>query len=104
MFPPKVLRYVINSRTGHAHVRNVTRGYPKLIRSQAFHVRKAIRSAQRDAAYETQGLLAGYVADEYLLHRGSTGIREIARARKRGLVQRGFQGHLLKLLKRYDYR
>jgi len=66
---------------------------------------KIIRGARRQPGFfEYQGAIAAYVADQYLLHRGSVGRAELRRARRRGLTAPGFQTRLLAFLRRTGYR
>jgi hypothetical protein len=95
-FPPQVLR------VDHGKVTDVTRAFPKLVRADAADRLKDLRKARRGD--DVRGLLAAYVADEYLLRKGSTGVREIDRQRRKGRVSAGFKALLLKRLKSWHYR
>jgi hypothetical protein len=103
-FPPKILRYTGNPASGSSDLTDVTRSFPAVIRKSAALYLAEIRKAKPEPAHEIQGALAAYVADQYLLGKGSVGKAEIARARKRGLTAMGFQTNLLKFLKRAGYR
>jgi hypothetical protein len=81
---------------------DVTRKYPKLIRTDAAARLKELRKAKRDD--DIRGVLAAFVADEYLLGHGSTGRAEVDRSRRKGLVSQGFKALLLKRLKAWGYR
>jgi hypothetical protein len=103
-FPPKILAYGIDPKTGKATLKDVTRSYPAVIRKQAASLLKVIRKAKAERDHEIQGALAAYVADQYLLGKGAVGKAELARARKRKLTVVGFQTDLLKVLKASGYR
>ncbi|XAY07003.1 hypothetical protein DSM112329_03881 [Paraconexibacter sp. AEG42_29] len=103
-FPPKVLSLSLNAATGKAAVKDITRRFPAMIRSDAARLLKAIRAAKPEENREIQGAIAAYVAEQYLLGKGAVGKAEIVRARKRGLTAPGFQTNLLAFLKRTGYR
>ncbi len=104
-FPPKIIRYTRDPATGRSSLTNVTRRFPQVIRAEAARLLRKIRRAKPDPdSFQTQGLLAAYVAEQYLLHRGSVGKAELARARRRGLTAPGFQTRLLRFLKQTGYR
>jgi hypothetical protein len=56
---------------------DVTATFPMLIRADAARRLKALRKAKRTD--DVRGVLAAYVADQYLLGRGSVGTREVDR-------------------------
>ena len=92
-------------RRGRSSLTNVTRRFPQVIRAEAARLLRKIRRAKPDpTSFQTQGVLAAYVAAQYLLNRGSVGKAELARARRRKLTVPGFQTNLLKFLKRTGYR
>jgi hypothetical protein len=95
-FPPWVLR------VDHGKTVDVTRKYPKLIRTDAAARLKELRKAKRGD--DIRGLLAAYAADEYLLGKGKTATAEVDRQRKKGLVTKAFKPYLLKKLKSWGYR
>jgi hypothetical protein len=105
-FPPLILRFTRDAATGRTRMRDVTRSFPAVIRKAAASLRKDIRGAKRshDGTYEAQGAIAAYVADQYLLGRGSVGRAELRRARRRGLTAKGFERQLLRFLHRQGYR
>ncbi len=103
-FPPKIIRYTGDPATGVSKLTDVTRKFPARIRAQAAELLKVIRKAKPAPDHEIQGAIAAYVADQYLLGKGSVGKAELARARKRGLTAVGFQTNLLKFLKATGYR
>jgi VCBS repeat protein len=93
--PPRVWRYL--HQDGVPVMVDVTGAYGTLIRSNAAEAKRRLRGA---AGSDRRGYAATYVADEYLLGRGATGLRELER-RKLG---RSFRTSLLKRLHRYGYR
>lgn len=95
-FPPSVLRVDRGATV------DVTRRFPKLIRADAAARLKDLRKAKRGD--DVRGIVAAYVADEYLLNKGSTGTREVDRLRRKGLVTKTFKPYLLKKLKAWKYR
>ncbi len=103
-FPPHVLSYRVDAATGKAKAVDVTRRFPALIRKDAAYLLAFIRKAKPARDHEIQGAIAAYVADQYLLGKGSVGKAELARARKRKLTRAGFQTDLLKFLKAAGYR
>ena len=81
---------------------DVTRAFPKLVRADASKLLKALRKARRGD--DVRGVLAAYVADQYLLGKGSVGTKEIDRQRRKGRVSKGFKAYLLRKLKAWHYR
>ncbi|MCW3004252.1 MAG: hypothetical protein JWQ20_3550 [Conexibacter sp.] len=53
---------------------------------------------------DIRGILGAYVADQYLLGKGSVGRAEIHRQRRAGRVRAGFERLLLRTLKSWKYR
>lgn len=98
--PPKVLAF----STATGRFTDMTRRFPALIRKDAAYLLKEIRKAKAAPDHEIQGALAAYVAEQYLLGKGSVGKAELARARKHRLTAVGFQTHLLTFLKAAGYR
>lgn len=104
-FPPQVLAYRVPAAGGSARLTDVTRRFPAVVRANAAEALKIIRKVSRpDPAFEVQGVVAGYVADQYLLGKASVGRAELARARSRGLVAKTFPADLLRFLKQTGYR
>jgi hypothetical protein len=106
--PPKVVRYA-HGPDGLPVLKEVTRRFPKLVRSDARSLLRAIRRARRGD--DMRGVVAAYVADQYLLRRGRVGIRELDRARRRGLLSgiggpegRAYRAALLRFLRTHGYR
>jgi hypothetical protein len=87
-FPPLILHLTRDPASGKARMRDVTRAFPAVIRKDAAALLKDIRKARRshDGTHEAQGAIAAYVADQYLLGRGSVGRAELRRERRRGLT------------------
>jgi hypothetical protein len=81
---------------------DVTRKYPKLIRTDAAARLKDLRKARHGD--DVRGILAAYVAEEYLLNKGSTGTREVDHLRRKGFVTKAFKPYVLKKLKAWGYR
>jgi hypothetical protein len=95
-FPPQVLQVVAGKPV------DVTRRFPRLVRADAAVQLKQLRRFRRGD--DVRGFLAAYVADQYLLGKGSTGLREVDRQRRQGRVGKGFKALLLKRLKAWRYR
>lgn len=76
---------------------DVTSRYGELIRGNAAEAKKRLRGAR---GADARGYAATYVADEYLLGHGATGLRELERRK----LSRAFRSSLLKRLHRYGYR
>ena len=97
-FPPLVLH------VEHGRTVDVTRSFPAVVRKDAQRQLKLLRRLKpRD---DVRGVLAAYVADEYLLGRGKLGLAEVdrQRARKAYLVTAGYRRTLLRRLKAWGYR
>jgi hypothetical protein len=95
-FPPRVLQVEKGATV------DVTRRFPKLVRADARVRLRDLRKARRGA--DVRGTLAAYVADQYLLGRGSVGTAEVDRQRRRARVSKGFKKYLLARLKTWHYR
>jgi hypothetical protein len=95
-FPPQILR------VDHGKLVDVTRSFPALVRADATTQRKLLRTLKRTD--DVRGVLAAYVADEYLLRKSSVGLRELDRQRARGAITKAFRPYLLKKLKAWGYR
>jgi len=106
--PPRITRYVRSG--GRARLRDVTRGYPSIIRKNAAEAKKRFKLFKpQDGFLDAGGVISGYVADQYLLGRGRVGLREIDRQTRLGRLgtraqARKFRRDLLRLLDRYGYR
>ena len=107
-FPPRVLRY--RHVRGRPRVEDITRRFGARVRSDARRLLRAIRRAKAGED-DVRGVLAAYVADQYLLRRGRVGLREVSRALERGLLDGDhawpygtkYRGALLKFLRRTRY-
>jgi hypothetical protein len=95
-FPPQVLQVQQGTTV------DVTRRFPSLVRADAKRRLRDIRRAKRGE--DIRGLLAAYVADQYLLGRGSVGTREVDRQHRAGRVSKGYKKELLRRLKGWKYR
>ena len=92
---------------------DVTRSYPALIKKDAASLLKLYKRERRHSDFDVRGILASYVADEYLLGKRSTANGVLSKALHRGELNRpkgtGFAGgksyikRLKKLLKKYGY-
>jgi hypothetical protein len=89
-------------------VADVTREFPDDVRFNAKAAKFDFRKFHRgqDGA---EGYVAAYVADQYLLGRGSAGLRELDRQGRRGVLGdrrdvRAFRRDLLRKLHRFGYR
>ena len=95
-FPPQILQVDKGATV------DVTRRFPSLVRTDAKRRLREIRGAKRSD--DIRGLLAAYVADQYLLGRGTVGTTEVDRQRRAGRVSKGFKKELLRRLKGWKYR
>jgi hypothetical protein len=96
LFPPQVLR------VDHGAIIDITRQFPALVRTDAKARLRDLRKAKRGD--DLRGVLAAYVADEYLLGRGTVGKAEIDHQHRAGRVTAGFKALLLRRLKAWGYR
>ena len=95
-FPPLIFRLE------NGKLVDVTRAFPKLVRADAATQLKLLRKLKRGD--DVRGVLAAYVADEYLLGKSSAGLRELDRQRARGAITKAFRPYLLKKLRAWGYR
>jgi hypothetical protein len=95
-FPPLVYQ------VDHGRLVDVTRKFPKLVRADASSLLKDLRKPRKGE--DVRGVLAAYVADQYLLGRGSVGVGEIERQRAKRRVSAAFKSYLLRKLKAWHYR
>jgi hypothetical protein len=95
--PPAVFHY------DHGKLVDITRSFPTLIKANA---REASNSFNRFTRSEPDGagVVSAYVADQYLLGHGSTGLRELDKQIARGAVKKSFRKKLLSVLHKYGYR
>ncbi len=104
--PPQVLHYL--HQDGVPVWADVTDAFPALIRKNAAEAKKRFAHLH-GADPNARGWLATYVADQFMLGHGSTGLREYDRQAKRGILgsaksAKANRAKLLKLLHRYGYR
>ncbi len=93
-------------------IHDVTRKFPSVIRANAKEALKLLRSrstAPEGSINVAGGVVASYVADQYLLGKGSVGLKELDRQAKRGSLgtKKGaarYRKDLLRVLKLYGYR
>ena len=98
--PPAVYRFL--RQDGVPVLADITRSFPALIRRNAATAKRAIgKLGRRDP--DAGGVVSAYVADQYLLGRDRTGLRELDRLVARRVVNRAFKRRLLRDLKRYGY-
>jgi hypothetical protein len=79
-----------------------TKQFPSLIRKAATTLLKDLRKARKGD--DIRGILAAYVADQYLLGKASIASRELARQRQAKRISASFKPYLLKKLKAWGYR
>jgi hypothetical protein len=95
-FPPMVLQVERGATV------DVTRRFPALIRADAKARLRDLRKARKGD--EVRGILAAYVADQYLLGRGAKGTAEVDHQRRLKRVSAAFKRQLLKQLHAWHYR
>jgi hypothetical protein len=95
-FPPQVLQ------VDKGQTVDVTRRFPRLVQADAKLRLRDLRKAKRGD--EVRGVLAAYVADQYLLGRAKVGTAEVDRQHRTRRVTKGFKSLLLKRLKGWGYR
>jgi hypothetical protein len=109
-FPPvRITRF--SRAGGKGHLVDVTRKFPSRIRANAKTAKGLFKEFKAsDGLTEARGVVATYVADEYLLGRGKVGLRELDRQAKRGVLGktsksvRAWRASLLRTLHKYGYR
>jgi hypothetical protein len=109
-FPPvRILRF--SKAGGTAHLVDVTRRHPSKIRANAKTAKSLFKEFMRsDGLTQARGVVATYVADQYLLGRGKVGLRELDRQAARGVLGRtakqvrSWRRNLLGVLHEYGYR
>jgi hypothetical protein len=105
--PPAVFEYQRPGDLAPELVDATTR-FPALIRSNAAQAKREFSHLHRGDP-DGGGFVAAYVADQLLLKHGSTGLRELDKQIKRGILgsakaAKRYRARLLKLLHRYGYR
>ena len=105
--PPAVFEY---ERPGDLapKLTDATTRFPSLIRRNAADAKKRFGRLHRGDP-DGGGFVAAYVADQFLLGHGSTGLRELDHQIARGILgkpkaAKAYRSRLLKLLHRYGYR
>ncbi|MDA0161720.1 hypothetical protein OM076_15710 [Solirubrobacter ginsenosidimutans] len=104
--PPQVFDFVRQDDV--PFLADVTTKYTTLIRSNAAEAKRSFAKAGRNDR-SSRGVIAAYVADQYLLGHGSTGLKELDRQIKRGVLgskasAKTYRSKLLRLLRDYGYR
>jgi hypothetical protein len=106
-FPPPAV-FIFVRQDDVPLLADVTTKYTALIRRNAAEAKRSFAKAgKNDPA--SRGVIAAYVADQYLLGHGSTGLKELDRQIKRGVLggaksAKAYRSKLLRLLHRYGYR
>jgi hypothetical protein len=104
--PPAVFDY--ERPGGVPRLVDITRKFPVLIKHNASEAKRHLSHFHRGDA-DAGGYTAAYVADQYLIGHGSTGLKELDRQIARGVLgtpkaAKAYRARLLKLLHRYGYR
>jgi hypothetical protein len=99
--PPQVMHYL--HQDGQPVFADVTSKFTSLIRKNASQAKKRFAHLRRRDA-NARGWVATYVADQYLLGRGSTGTRELDAQVRRGIVTKASRASILRLLHSWHYR
>jgi hypothetical protein len=99
--PPAVFRYL--HQDGRPVLADVTRAFPKLIKANAAEAKRNFKRFSRNNP-DGAGVVSAYVADQYLLGHGATGLRELDRQIARGAVKKSFRKRLLSVLHKFGYR
>jgi hypothetical protein len=94
--PPLVMQF------DRGAMQDLTRERRAHVRADAKDLLGTLRS--RSSRFDRRGLLAAYVADQYLLGRGSVGLREITRNLGHAQVTKAFRKSLLRRLELWGYR
>jgi hypothetical protein len=101
IYPPQILHYL--HQDGQPIVVDVTdRKYAAPLRTNAADAKRRFSRLHR-ANPSARGWLAVYVADEIVLGKRATGLRELDRQVKRKIISRSSKTSLLKRLKRWGY-
>jgi hypothetical protein len=105
--PPAVFEYQRPGELAPELVDATTR-FPALIRRNAAEAKRQFSHLHRGDD-DAGGFVAAYVADQFLLNHGSTGLRELDTQIKRGILgsakaAKRYRKRLLTLLHRYGYR
>ncbi len=102
LYPPQILHYLHQDDV--PIVVDVTdRKFAAPFRTNAADAKRRFARLRR-ANRSARGWVATYVADQIVLGHRSTGLRELDRQVKRGIVTRSFKSSLLRRLKSWGYR
>jgi len=99
--PPEVMHYL--HQDGVPVFADVTPKFTSLIRKNASQAKARFARLHRRSA-NARGWVAAYVADQYLLGHGATGVRELDAQVKRGIVTTASRTSILRLLHTWHYR
>jgi hypothetical protein len=106
--PPQIFDFA--HVKGFLKLNDVTRSFPAEIRKNAAEAKKLFKQFKRSDPFpEAGGVVSAYVADQYLLGRGSVGLKELDHQIKTGRLgskkrAAAFRKSLLARLHRYGYR
>jgi hypothetical protein len=102
LYPPQILHWLVQD--GQPIIVDVTdRKFAAPFRQNAADAKRRFSRLHR-ANPSARGWVATYVADQIVLGKRSTGLRELDRQVKRKIVSSSFRTSLLKRLKRWGYR
>ena len=102
LYPPQILHWLVQD--GQPIIVDVTdRKFAAPFRSNAADAKRRFSRLHR-ANFNARGWVATYVADQMVLGKRSTGLKELDRQVKRKIVTSSFRTSLLKRLKRWGYR
>jgi hypothetical protein len=106
-FPPPAV-FIFVRQDDVPLLADVTTKYTALIRRNAAEAKRSFAKAHKNDP-ASRGVIAAYVADQYLLGRGSTGLKELDRQIKRGVLggaksAKAYRTKLLRTLHRFGYR
>ncbi len=99
--PPAVFRYEHQDESGV--LVDDTEAFPSVVRRNASEAQRHIRSLRRHDP-DAGAYVSAYVADQYLLANGATGVHTLDRLVARKVVTHAYRTRLLTLLHRYGYR
>jgi hypothetical protein len=102
LYPPQILHWLVQD--DQPIIVDVTdRKYGSEFRANAADAKRRFSRLHR-ANPSARGWVATYVADQIVLGKRSTGLRELDRQIKRKIVPRSFKSSLLRRLNRWGYR
>jgi hypothetical protein len=102
IYPPQILHWLVQD--GQPIIVDVTdRKFAAPFRANAADAKRRFSRLHR-ANFNARGWVATYVADQMVLGKRSTGLRELDKQVKRKIVTSSFRTSLLKRLKRWGYR